>query len=176
MVESKDQNLVSGERRNIQLKLAFSEEIRGEAPKDSGEGTEPLAATTNTDGSVKLVSLMEEVRSWSSFPHQPGHVTQPNRRGTDPYARWCGRGEAAKLPLSRFEKPGDCQLGGAYRETLRPVSRPGCRDVVKKAVLRQTSIDGRPASLQASRERQRLVCSDQSPARGARAMGAFAPL
>ena len=61
MVELKDQNLVSGQRRNIQLKLAFPEEIRGEAPKDSGEGTEPLAATTNTEDSVKLVSLMEDV-------------------------------------------------------------------------------------------------------------------
>jgi RNA-directed DNA polymerase len=61
MVESQDQNLVNGQRRNIQLKLAFPEEIQGEAPRDSGEGTEPLAATTNSDGSVKLVSLMEEV-------------------------------------------------------------------------------------------------------------------
>lgn len=61
MVESKDQNLVSGQRRNIQLQLAFPEEIRGEAPKDSGEGAEPPAATTNTEDSVKLVSLMEEV-------------------------------------------------------------------------------------------------------------------
>ena len=61
MVESKDQNLVNGQRRNIQLKLAFPEEIRGEAPKDSGEETEPLAAARNSDGSVKLVSLMEEV-------------------------------------------------------------------------------------------------------------------
>src|SRR5262249_3270656 len=27
-----------------------------------------------------------------------GHVIRPNRRGTAPYARWCGRGGAARLP------------------------------------------------------------------------------
>jgi len=26
------------------------------------------------------------------------HLTLPNRRGTDPYARWCGRGGAVRLP------------------------------------------------------------------------------
>ena len=25
-------------------------------------------------------------------------LNQPNRRGTDPYARWCGRGVAVRLP------------------------------------------------------------------------------
>src|SRR5690349_22901234 len=28
-------------------------------------------------------------------------LTRSNRRGTDPYARWCGRGGAARCPLSR---------------------------------------------------------------------------
>src|SRR5512135_1978314 len=29
-------------------------------------------------------------------------LTRSNRRGTDPYARWCGRGGAAKLPPCMF--------------------------------------------------------------------------
>src|SRR5512135_375402 len=28
----------------------------------------------------------------------PVALTRSNRRGTDPYARWCGRGGAARLP------------------------------------------------------------------------------
>ena len=58
---SKDPNLVSGLRRNIQLTLAFPEEDTGETPRASGEGTEPLAATTNSEDPVRLNSLMEEV-------------------------------------------------------------------------------------------------------------------
>ncbi len=27
-----------------------------------------------------------------------GALNQPNRRGTDPYARWCGRRGAVRLP------------------------------------------------------------------------------
>ena len=61
MVWSKDRTLVSDTRRNNQLRLAFPEGIRGEALKDSGEGTEPLAATTNSEDPVKLVWLMEEI-------------------------------------------------------------------------------------------------------------------
>ena len=30
--------------------------------------------------------------------HTAGRGTRSNRRGTDPYARWCGRGGAARLP------------------------------------------------------------------------------
>ncbi len=33
--------------------------------------------------------------------HTAGRLTRSNRRGTDPYARWCGRGGVARLPLSR---------------------------------------------------------------------------
>lgn len=61
MVWSKDPNLVSGTRRNIQLTLAFPEEERGETSRASGEGTEPLAAMTNPGDRVRLNSLMEEV-------------------------------------------------------------------------------------------------------------------
>src|SRR5262249_61360200 len=32
------------------------------------------------------------------------HSTQPNRRGTDPYARWCGRREVVRLPPIPIQK------------------------------------------------------------------------
>jgi RNA-directed DNA polymerase len=54
-------NLVNGERQKIQLELAFPEGEEGEALQDSGTGTEPRTATTNSNGPVKLVSLMEEI-------------------------------------------------------------------------------------------------------------------
>lgn len=58
---SKDQNLVSGTRRKIQLSLAFPEEERGETSRASGEGTEPRAATTKPRDPVRLNSLMEDI-------------------------------------------------------------------------------------------------------------------
>ena len=76
---STDRNLVSEERQNSQLRLAFAEGNEGEAFQDSSEGTNAPAARTNSDDPV---------------------LNQPNRRGTDPYARWCGRGDHS--PLSRF--------------------------------------------------------------------------
>lgn len=56
-----DQNFVNGQQQKIQMQLAFPVEIESEALKDSGEGLEPCAATTNPDDPVKLVCLMEEV-------------------------------------------------------------------------------------------------------------------
>jgi RNA-directed DNA polymerase len=61
MVWPKDQHLVNGQRPKIQLELAFPEDEEGEAFQDCGTGTEPCAATTNSGGPAKLVSLMEEV-------------------------------------------------------------------------------------------------------------------
>jgi len=52
---------VSGQRQKIQLELAFPESNEGEALQDSGAGTEPLAARTNSNDPVKLVNLIEEV-------------------------------------------------------------------------------------------------------------------
>lgn len=59
--EYREPNLVSEPRQNIQLRLAFPEGNEGEALQDSGEGTAPLAAKTNSHDRVKLVNLMEEV-------------------------------------------------------------------------------------------------------------------
>lgn len=48
-------------RQKIQLELAFPEENEGEALQDSGEGTQAVAAKTNSNDPVKLVNLMEEI-------------------------------------------------------------------------------------------------------------------
>ena len=58
---SKELNLVSGKRQNIQLRLAFMGEERGESSRAPIEGTEPLAATTKPRDPMRLNSLMEEV-------------------------------------------------------------------------------------------------------------------
>lgn len=52
---------MNGQRQKTQLELAFPEGAEGEAFQDSGTGTEPCAATANSSGPVKLVSVMEEV-------------------------------------------------------------------------------------------------------------------
>lgn len=57
----KELNLVSRKRQNIQLRLAFMEEERGESSRASIEGTELHAATTNPGDPVRLNSLMEEI-------------------------------------------------------------------------------------------------------------------
>jgi len=52
---------MSDERQNIQLKLAFSEESRSEAPRTSTGGTESLKAKRGTESPTVVERLMEEV-------------------------------------------------------------------------------------------------------------------
>jgi len=52
---------MSDERQNIQLKLAFSEESRSEAPRSSTEGTESFKAKRGTESPTVIEGLMEEV-------------------------------------------------------------------------------------------------------------------
>lgn len=49
------------ERQNIQMRLAFSEGDRGEAPRDSGEGTEMLVAMCAPESPAADECLIEEV-------------------------------------------------------------------------------------------------------------------
>jgi len=61
---SKDLNLVSEQRQNIQLRLAFPEGNEGEALQDSGKGTHALAARRNSNDPVKnLTSRTAVVRT-----------------------------------------------------------------------------------------------------------------
>ena len=52
---------MSDKRQKNQLKLAFEEEYRGEAPKGLSEGTESLAAKRGTESPAIGEQLMEEV-------------------------------------------------------------------------------------------------------------------
>ncbi len=60
-------------RQKNQLELAFMADGRGEAPMAAGKGTE--------------VSKAKRLLCWRNKEQ----LNQPNRRGTDPYARWCDR-------------------------------------------------------------------------------------
>ena len=48
-------------QNNQQMRLAFSEEYRGEAPKDLVKGTESLVANHRTESPAKDEQLIEEV-------------------------------------------------------------------------------------------------------------------
>ena len=52
---------MSGKRQKTQLRLAFGEETRGEAPIASGEGSETLTAKRISESPANHEQLMEEV-------------------------------------------------------------------------------------------------------------------
>ena len=62
-------------RQNIQLELALEPVAKGEARSPDTQGTEARTPNPNAQ--------------------RPDSVEPPC---TDPYARWCGRGGAARLP------------------------------------------------------------------------------
>ena len=71
---------MSGKQQKIQLELAFAVAPRGEAPRKTREGTEPRMAES-----------------------EPKTTDEPPC--TDPYARSCGRGRAARpspIPIRRY--------------------------------------------------------------------------
>lgn len=80
---SKDVGLVSGQRQKIQLTLAFPEEERGEASRASGDRVEPCAVTDDTQGPVKLDSLMETVLERTNLKRAL-HKIQSNRGSRTP--------------------------------------------------------------------------------------------
>ena len=52
---------MSDKRQKIQLRLAFSEETRSEAPQTSGEGSEAFTAKRTIENPANREQLMEEV-------------------------------------------------------------------------------------------------------------------
>ena len=77
-------NLESDKRLNIQLRLDFPSAPSGEARQAGREDIESLSAVNDPErpantSSIVLAQLLEPPC-------------------TDPYARWCGRGGAARLP------------------------------------------------------------------------------
>ena len=65
---TEDRRLMGTRRQKNQMELAFMAESRGEAPMAANKGTEAPMAKRDSE-----------------------QLNQPNRRGTDPYARWCDR-------------------------------------------------------------------------------------
>ena len=53
-------------------------------------------------------------------------LNPPNRRGTDPYARWCGRGGTARCPPIPIDRASTV-LPLPWRERTSSVSRTGLR-------------------------------------------------
>ena len=61
--------------------------------------TDRVLAYVRTPGSPTGAAQPVFPRPRSSSPLCSGtRLTRSNRRGTDPYARWCGRGDAARRP------------------------------------------------------------------------------
>ena len=77
------------------LRLAFVAEGRDESPDDRHAGTVPNAANSMTQSLTSSDRLMERICGPLNLKPK---FNQPNRRGTDPYARWCGRRETVRSP------------------------------------------------------------------------------
>ena len=57
-----------------------------------------LAHGSPCDGATGPIQRLFQLDRPFSVGGLVNRLTRPNRRGTDPYARWCGRGGAARLP------------------------------------------------------------------------------
>ena len=79
-------NLESDKRLNFQLRLDFSSAPTGEARQALREDIESLSA----------VHEPERPANTCCIPIVLAQLLEPPC--TDPYARWCGRGGAARLP------------------------------------------------------------------------------
>src|SRR5690348_7129305 len=71
-------------RPPCQWELAFPTPDPGEAAGRHGQEAEMVTAAPGPESPAV------------SEPRSP--LNPPNRRGTDPYARWCGRGGTARCP------------------------------------------------------------------------------
>ena len=98
-------NLESDKRLNIQLRLDFPSAPSGEARQAGREDIESLSAVNDPErpantSSIVLAQLLEPPC-------------------TDPYARWCGRGGAGRLPpipiRGTFRTSRDVRLESAMR-------------------------------------------------------------
>ena len=70
-----------------QLELTFPAELSGEAGEPAPGGIATFVAASEPEHPVKHDTTVSCVITQAS-----------NRRGTDPYARWCGRAGAARPP------------------------------------------------------------------------------
>src|SRR6516165_6959934 len=78
---------MSGMRQKIQYSLALEPAYQGETPVGGCQGTEPVVAKP-----------APQSPALAPTPCRCPSLTPSNRRVRDPYARWCGRGGAARCP------------------------------------------------------------------------------
>ena len=107
--EGESASRLRGDRRpKIQERLAFLTEGRGEASDADQEGTESLLAKRDTQSPATGESHRRPLNS----------IEPPC---TDPYARWCGRGGAARLPPIPISAPNRAL---AAEPSTTPTRRP----------------------------------------------------
>src|SRR6516225_6521338 len=78
---------MSGMRQKIQYSLALEPAHQGETPVGGCQGTEPVVAKPAPQSPA-----LAPTPCWCPS------LTPSNHRVRDPYARWCGRGGAARCP------------------------------------------------------------------------------
>ena len=78
---------MSGMRQKIHYSLALEPAHQGETPVGGCQGTEPVVAKP-----------APQSPALAPTPCRCPSLTPSNRRVRDPYARWCGRGGAARCP------------------------------------------------------------------------------
>ncbi len=72
---------------------------RGSSRHDHDMECQRTVADVSYDGrATRTPRLVLRHSRVAQINRSPKHATQPNRRGTDPYARWCGRREVVRLP------------------------------------------------------------------------------
>src|SRR5271157_2113971 len=64
-----------------------------------------MAHGSPCDGTAGPIQRLFRLDRPSSVGGLVNRLTRSNRRGTDPYARWCGRGGAARLPPIPINNP-----------------------------------------------------------------------
>jgi RNA-directed DNA polymerase len=122
---------MSGERQKMtQLRLAFSEESRGEAPTASGEGTEPFRASRAPESPARTEGLMEEVCQRANL-RRALHRVQAN--GGAPGVDGMTVEDLGDYLREHWPKVRDQLLAGTYRpQPVRRVEIPKSGGGVRK--------------------------------------------
>ena len=85
---------MSGPRQNTQRKLARAPGERGEAPIAGDPGAEPVMAAPEPESPAAMTHILR-------VEAQLDRTAEVR----DPYARWCGRGGAARRPPIPISDP-----------------------------------------------------------------------
>lgn len=92
------------------------------------------------DGATSSVQRLLRLNRPSSAGGTADRLTRSNRRGTDPYARWCGGGGAARLPPIPLSAQ-KCELinfypfPGQWSVASRPHECSACRLVIDETLI-----------------------------------------